>query len=80
MTYVVLLLPFFVVNGLLTGTGINEPIVWYNKSTYIGLRLLTIPVEDIFYGIDLILLNVIILTMIQSRVKKNELVNITRAN
>lgn len=57
-TFVVLLIPFFIVNGILTGTGIDSPIVWYNNAETIGFRLLTIPLEDVFYGMLLILLNI----------------------
>ncbi len=60
VTYLLLLLPFLIVNGLLTGTGLASPIVWYNPAHIIGLRILTIPIEDVFYGMDLILLNVMI--------------------
>jgi lycopene cyclase domain-containing protein len=56
--YPVLLIPFFIVNGILTGTGLQEPVVWYNNSENIGIRLLTIPIEDVIYGFELILLNV----------------------
>jgi lycopene cyclase domain-containing protein len=59
-TYAILLLPFLIVNGLLTGTGLSEPIVWYNNAENMNLRILTIPVEDIFYGMGLILLNLMI--------------------
>jgi len=58
LSYLVLLVPFFVVNGILTGTGIQEEVVFYNDHENLGLRLFTIPVEDIFYGMLLILLNV----------------------
>jgi hypothetical protein len=34
----------------------------------INLRLLTIPLEDIFYGMDLILLNVIIYSLLSARI------------
>jgi lycopene cyclase domain-containing protein len=59
-TYLILLVPFFIVNGLLTGTGLNASVVWYNPSEIMGLRLLTIPVEDIFYGMILVMLNILL--------------------
>jgi lycopene cyclase domain-containing protein len=65
--YVVLLIPFFIVNGLLTGSGLDEPVVWYNPEEHIGLRLWTIPVEDIFYGFELILLNVFFYERLKTR-------------
>lgn len=55
--YTVLIIPFFIVNGILTGTGPDQPVVWYDNTENLGLRLLTIPVEDLFYGFELILLN-----------------------
>jgi lycopene cyclase domain-containing protein len=42
-------IPFFVVNYFLT----SLPIVWYNESKIIGLRIITIPVEDFFYHFTL---------------------------
>lgn len=60
IVYTLLLLPFLIVNGVLTGTGLNEPIVWYNEMEIIGIRILTIPLEDVFYGMELILMNLLI--------------------
>lgn len=54
--YFFLLLPFAIVNGVLTGTGLDTPIVWYNDSENLGIRLGTIPIEDMFYGFELFLL------------------------
>ena len=54
--YLFLLIPFLIVNGILTGTGLQEPVVWYNVNQIIGIKILTIPVEDIFYGLELIIL------------------------
>jgi lycopene cyclase domain-containing protein len=67
ISYLLLLLPFVIVNGLLTGTGLDAPVVWYNPEHIINLRILTIPVEDIFYGMDLILLNIMIFSLLSAR-------------
>lgn len=56
--YAILLVPFFIVNGILTGSFIGREVVWYNNDHNLGLRILTIPVEDIFYGALLFLMNV----------------------
>lgn len=55
--YVILLVPFLIVNGLLTGTLLDAPVVWYSDNHIIGARILTIPVEDVFYGMGLLLIN-----------------------
>lgn len=58
ITYLVITIPFFIVNGLLTGTGLANAIVQYNDAENLGIRVLTIPIEDWFYGMLLILSNV----------------------
>lgn len=58
--YAILLIPFLIVNGILTGTGLEEPVVRYNDLENLNIRLFTIPVEDVFYGFELILLNLFI--------------------
>lgn len=58
--YAILLIPFLIVNGILTGSGIDEAVVRYNAAENLGIRILTIPVEDVFYGFELILLNLAI--------------------
>jgi lycopene cyclase domain-containing protein len=59
-TYLIMIIPFLIVNGVLTGTGLDAPIVWYNSNEIIGLRIKTIPFEDIFYGMSLIGLNILL--------------------
>ena len=68
--YGVLLFPFLIVNGALTGTGLDAPVVWYNEQEIIGFRILTIPVEDVFYGMALILMNLLIYLYLKSFNKK----------
>ncbi len=57
-TYMFLLIPFFIINGLLTGTLIEEQVVWYDNAHNLSVRILTIPVEDSVYALLLILMNV----------------------
>ncbi len=47
--YLFSLVPFLLVNGVLTGTFIPGEIVWYNNDENLGIRLSTIPVEDAIY-------------------------------
>ncbi len=65
VTYLILLIPFFIVNGALTGSFVQEPIVWYNDDENLGIRIGTIPLEDIFYGMLMILLSVSIAERLQ---------------
>ncbi len=53
LTFLIHLVPFLVVNGILTAL----PVVWYNNQENLGLRIGTIPVEDVFYSLLLLLMN-----------------------
>jgi lycopene cyclase domain-containing protein len=57
LTFLVMLIPFFIVNGILTGSFITDQVVWYNNAENLGIRMGTIPVEDSIYAFTMILCN-----------------------
>lgn len=58
LMYVVTLIPFFIVNGLLTGSWIPDEVVYYDNMQNLGIRIGTIPIEDMVYGLLMLLMNV----------------------
>jgi lycopene cyclase domain-containing protein len=62
VSYIIILLPFLAINGLLT----SLPVVEYNNVENLGIRVASIPIEDIFYGMLLILMNVTIYEKLRS--------------
>ncbi len=51
----ILLIPFFIINGILTGTGIEQAVFDYNPQVILGIHIFSIPIEDIFYNFSLLL-------------------------
>lgn len=67
LAFAVLVIPFLIVNGVLTGSFIEEPVVWYNNEENMGMRLGTIPPEDLVYAMLMILLSVTIWEKLEDR-------------
>ena len=71
LSYLVMVIPFLIVNGLLTGI----PVLLYNDAENLGFRIFSflpwpmnnIPVEDIFYGMLLILMNVALFELLRNK-------------
>lgn len=72
LMYLVTLIPFFIVNGLLTGSFIPEEVVYYDNTQNLGIRLGTIPVEDMVYGLLMLLMNVTWFEFFRNRFKPKE--------
>jgi lycopene cyclase domain-containing protein len=72
LAYLVLLIPFAIVNGILTGSILAEEIVWYNDAENMGIRFLTIPLEDFVYAMELILINTWLFESFRSEVLNKE--------
>ena len=72
LTFLIILIPFVIVNAILTGSFIEEEIVWYNNSENLGIRFFTIPIEDFGYAFSLILLNLMLMSQLKHRIKTNQ--------
>jgi lycopene cyclase domain-containing protein len=68
VAYLVALIPFYMVNGILTAI----PVVIYNNTQNMGKRVVTIPVEDHFYLMALLLLNIGFFEYFKTRNKTND--------
>ena len=68
LIFFILMLGFFPVNGVLTGTGLESRIVNYNPKQFLNIRLLTIPIEDAVYGYTQFLLNIYLFKFFQKSV------------
>jgi len=66
MAYLVHLIPFFIVNGVLTWL----PVVLYNDNENLGIRLFTIPIEDSMYSLLLLLMNITLYEWLKEKLLK----------
>jgi lycopene cyclase domain-containing protein len=51
------------VNGVLTAI----PIVWYNNAYNLGIRLYSIPVEDVVYSMAMLLLTITVYELLKQK-------------
>jgi lycopene cyclase domain-containing protein len=63
LAYLVSLIPFYIVNGLLT----SIPIVMYNDAENVAFRVGTIPFEDHFYSLSMLLINILFFEYFRKR-------------
>lgn len=80
LTYTLILIPFIISNGVLTGLQfwrypllhsqpdmIQSCIVWYNNTENLGVRLFSIPLDDIAYGSAMLLTVVFIFEKLEEK-------------
>ena len=69
ITFLIILIPFFVVNGVLTGAATPEPVVWYNDAENLGIKIVTIPIEDVGYAFTMLFGNLMIFEFLNTKSK-----------
>jgi lycopene cyclase domain-containing protein len=68
-TFLIILLPFLLVNGVLTGSFIEEQVVWYDHTENMNTRIFTIPIEDSMYALGMLLTVYVLMEWFESRSK-----------
>jgi lycopene cyclase domain-containing protein len=69
ISFIVILIPFIGINSILTGSFIDEPVVWYNNAQNLSIRFMTIPIEDFGYGFSLILFSILTNNLLNKKLK-----------
>ncbi|MFT4642885.1 MAG: lycopene cyclase domain-containing protein [Candidatus Azotimanducaceae bacterium] len=69
ITFMIILIPFFIVNGILTGSFIEGQVVWYNNAENLGIRIATIPIEDIGYAFNMLFMSILLIEMFKNKWK-----------
>lgn len=70
IAFIFILIPFFIVNGILTGGFTESPVVWYSDAQKVDYRLFTIPMEDVLYNFALIVSNILAFEFIKQKLAK----------
>lgn len=70
ISFVLSVIPFFMMNSVLTGSFTAVPVVWYNAAEIVGIRWGTIPMEDILYSFILVAGNIWVFKKLWERDQK----------
>jgi len=65
IAYVLSIIPFLIVNGVLT----SMPVVGYNNEENLAIRIYSIPVEDFAYLVNLLLMNLNLYEVFKSKLR-----------
>lgn len=67
ISFLIILIPFFIVNGVLTGIATEIPVVWYDATENLGIRLFTIPIEDVGYAFSMLFGNLLLFEKLNTK-------------
>ncbi len=67
LTYLISLIPFALMNGVLTGALIDGQVVWYSSAQIMGPRIGTIPFEDLYYNLMMLMMTIVVYEALRQR-------------
>ncbi|HMA92710.1 MAG TPA: lycopene cyclase domain-containing protein [Polyangiaceae bacterium] len=69
LTYLISWVPFLIMNGVLTGAFIDGQVVWYAPEHILGVRIGTIPIEDAYYSLMMLLTSTVVYEALRRRLE-----------
>ena len=67
LSFIVIYIPFFFVNSALTGSYSDNPVVFYNDTENLGIRIVTMPLEDSFYCFSMLYGSVLVFEFLRKK-------------
>ncbi|MFK7000409.1 lycopene cyclase domain-containing protein [Flavobacterium oreochromis] len=67
ISFILIYIPFFLVNSTLTGMFTTHPIVFYDNNENLGIRIGTMPIEDSFYCFTMLYGSVILFEVLKRK-------------
>lgn len=67
LSFIVIYIPFFFVNSALTGSYSDNPVVFYNDTENLGIRIGTMPLEDSFYCFSMLYGSVLVFEFLRKK-------------
>jgi len=58
LAYLISWIPFLIMNGILTGSFIENPVVSYDPQHNLNIRVMTIPIEDSVYNLLMLMMTI----------------------
>lgn len=69
LSFIIIYIPFFFVNNALTGNYSENPVVFYDDTENLGIRVGTMPLEDSFYCFTLLYSSVLLFEYLKKKWK-----------
>ncbi len=67
LSFLVIYIPFFIVNSALTGMFTENPVVFYDDQENLGIRVGTMPLEDTFYCFTMLYSSVLLFEFLKKK-------------
>lgn len=80
LSFILIYLPFYFVNGALTGSYSVNPVVYYDNAENLGIRVGTMPLEDSFYCFSMLYSSVLLFEFLKKKMNLDQPIRISHGH